>query len=378
MTAARAPLIALFLGNLEMGGAERVFVTLARQFVLRGYRVRLILAHKTGPLLDELDPAIEVIDLKAARPDQPTWLFALRTLFALRKHLHDSPPQALLSTLTGANLIAIIARALSGRSFRLIIREAVTLSNVRSELRLKAMRKLYPLADKVVALTGAMKTQLSTALTLSPSQIEVIGNPLNQERIVQLLNDPTECQRSQTHVPYWLAIGRLVAQKDFSTLINAAAQFNDDRAPHIVILGDGPLRHKLQTQINQHHLEHRVMLAGFTNNPYPWLANASGFVLSSRWEGYPNALLEALHFNLPIVATDYDESIYELLDTNPGSYHRIVSPGDSAGIAKEICSLESARKHFKYHKKTANFNSATSSQLISGRYLELLIPAIEP
>lgn len=376
MSATHPPLIALFLGDLEMGGAERVFVTLARQFVQRGYRVRLILAHKTGPLLDELDPAVEVIDLQAARPGQSPWLFALRTLFALRRHLRDSPPQALLSTLTGANLIAILARALSGRAFCLVIREAVTLTNLRSGVRLKAMRRLYPRADRIVALTGTMKTELSTALNLPAARIEVIGNPLDTHRIAQLLDDLTEHQRAQPHAPYWLAIGRLVAQKDFSTLIEAAARLGEDEAPRIVILGDGPLLPVLRAQISQHKLEHRVILAGFIANPYPWLANAAGFVLSSRWEGYPNVLLEALHFKLPIVATRYDDSVAELLDPHPGAPHRIVPVGDPQGMADAIRDLMSTQPSpSSPETKTARGSSTTSLQHVADRYLALLRPS---
>lgn len=374
MTAIPPPLIALFLGNLEMGGGERVFITLAHQFVRRGYRVRLILAHKTGPLLNELDPAIEVIDLQAARSRQPSWLFGLRTLLALRWHLHNHPPHVLLSTLTGANLVAILARILSGQSFRLVIREAVTLANVRSWLRLQAMRRLYPHADKIIALTGAMKAQLSTTLNLGSTQMEIIGNPLNTERIAQQLNDPIEHQRSQIHAPYWLAIGRLVAQKDFATLIDAAAQLKEDEGPRIVILGDGPLRHELQAQICQHKLTDRVLLAGFTTNPYPWLANAAGYVLSSRWEGYPNVLLEALHFNLPIVATRYDDSVAELLESPPNVQHRLVPIGDPVSMANAIRSLASTPRSGKHQPPPGQDTAAAAVQTIVDRYLALLLP----
>lgn len=337
------PVIALFLGDLEMGGAERVFVTLSHQFVQRGYQVRMILAHKTGPLLNELDPAIEIVDLQAARPEQPAWLFALRTLLALRRHLRDNPPHVLLSTLTGANLMAILARPLSGRAFRLVIREAVTLSNARSRLRLQAMRWLYPHSDKIIVLTGTMKKQLSSVLKLPASQMEVIGNPLSVERITQQLEDQAEQLRSQQHAPFWLAVGRLVAQKDFNTLIEAAALLRDRNTPiRFVILGDGPLRQQLQDRIYQLHLEDWVVLAGFTANPYPWFAKASGYVLTSRWEGYPNALLEALYFNLPIVATHYDDSVSELLENPYRARHRLVPVGNPASLADAIHSLAAA------------------------------------
>ena len=369
----QAPPIALFLGNLEMGGAERVFVILANQFAQQGHPVRLILAQKTGPLLDELSPAVEIIDLQAGRPGQPSWLFALRTLLALRRHLRDHPPGAMLSTLTGANLVAILARALSGQSFRLVIREAVTLSNVRSRLRLLAMRWLYPHADRVVALTESMRNQLCASLNLAAPRMDVIGNPLDTRRISQLLTDQREWQRSQLHRPYWLAIGRLAAQKDFATLIEAAAHLKEEDDPRFVILGEGPLRQELQAQICRLGLESRVTLAGLSTNPFPWLANASGFILCSRWEGYPNALLEALHFNLPIVATRYDDSITDLLSPGVDAPHRIVPVADPPSMADAIRSLVRAERSEK-NGRLPRIPPTASPQTVAQRYLALLLP----
>src|SRR5699024_105012 len=154
------PVIALFLPDLEMGGGERMFVTLARQFIQQGYRVRFILAVKTGPLLEEIEPAVVVVDLGVGGHWGPSWLFVLRTLLKLRSHLAKAPPVSLLSTLTGANLVAIAARALSRREFRLVIRGAVTLQNVQGKARLLAMRWFYRLADEIIALTLPMKVEL--------------------------------------------------------------------------------------------------------------------------------------------------------------------------------------------------------------------------
>lgn len=369
------PVIALFLGDLEMGGAERVFVTLSHQFVQRGYQVRMILAHKTGPLLNELDPAIEIVDLQAARPEQPAWLFALRTLLALRRHLRDNPPHVLLSTLTGANLMAILARPLSGRAFRLVIREAVTLSNARSRLRLQAMRWLYPHSDKIIVLTGTMKKQLSSVLKLPASQMEVIGNPLSVERITQRLEDQAEQLRSQQHAPFWLAVGRLVAQKDFNTLIEAAALLRDRNTPiRLVILGDGPLRQQLQDRIYQLHLEDWVVLAGFTANPYPWFAKASGYVLTSRWEGYPNVLLEAQYFDLPIVAARYDDSVKEILDLTPNSLHHLVPVGNPTSVADAIGTIYETQRTNK-HKPKYEDTGGASIKAIVDQYMNLILPA---
>jgi glycosyltransferase involved in cell wall biosynthesis len=328
----------LFLGDLAMGGAERVFVTLSRLLVERGYRVELILAHKNGPLLEELDPAVRVIDLDAYRDSEPRWIFGFRTVFKLAKYLRNQPPQVLLTTLTGANLACLFAKMLSGRSFRLVIREAVTLDNVRSLTRKLLMRLLYPLADRIIVLTEYMKEEMVNKLGIPSQHLAVIGNPLDTERIECLALDTDEQDETNTLTPYVLAIGRLSEQKDFSTLIRAWGLLPSP-APNLVIIGEGEQKEKLAKEIRELNLAGEVHLIGFRANPYPWFKMAQGYVLSSRWEGYPNALLEALYFELPVVVTEYDRSIHSLLTSFSKNEFRVVPVGQPAMLADAVREL---------------------------------------
>lgn len=328
--------ITLFIPDLEMGGAERVFVTLARQFLQLGHGVRLILARKTGPLLAELDPRVEIIDL-AAGPPRPAWRFGLRTLWRLSRELRHRPPEAMLSTLTGANLVAIAARVLSRRRFPLVVREASSVANVRSWLRRASMRWLYRHADRVVVLTSHMCRQFSSALDLPLAHFCVINNPLDTERIEALSLATDELEEIRLLQPYVLALGRLVPEKDYATLIRAAAS---GTTPRIVILGEGPQREALTALVEHLGAAEKVSLPGARRNPYAWLRNAAGFALSSRWEGYPNALVEAMHFGLPIVATHYDDSLNEDVLCHYPSNLRITTPvGDARALADALVGM---------------------------------------
>jgi glycosyltransferase involved in cell wall biosynthesis len=330
--------VTLFLGDLAMGGAERVFVTLSRLLIKRGYRVELILAHKQGPLLQELDPAVRVIDLGAQRGGKTGWIFGFRSLFKLAGHLRSHPPQVLLSTLTGANLVCLLARALSGCRFRLVIREAVTLDNVTSPIRKLLMRFLYPLADRVIVLTEHMKQEMVDNLKIPSHHLTIIGNPLDTERIDNLAQDTSEQNEISTLTPYVLAIGRLSEQKDFLTLIKAWSRLAST-ALNLVIIGKGDQKAELAESIRELNLVDNVHLIGFRANPYPWFRAAHGFVLSSRWEGYPNAMLEAIYFGLPVVATEYDPSVYSLLSSTPDDYFRIVPVGQAERLSDAIHEL---------------------------------------
>lgn len=329
--------ITLFIPDLEMGGAERVFVTLSRQFLQLGHGVRLILARKTGPLLAELDPRVEVIDL-AAGPTRPAWRFGLRTLWRLRRELRRHPPEAMLSTLTGANLVAIAARFLSGRWFPLVVREAVTLPGRESGLRRFAVRWLYRLADHAIALTEPMAAQLRERTGLPAGRISILPNPIDHEHIRGLSLQDTDRDEIAAARPYILSIGRLSPQKGYDDLLRALAML--PTPPRCIILGEGPQRTELEALVRKLHLQDRVLLPGLRTNPYPWLRHASAFVLCSRWEGYPNALLEAASFRLPMVVTRYDASVNSLLSAYEPDRLRLVDCGDIEALADALATLQ--------------------------------------
>jgi glycosyltransferase involved in cell wall biosynthesis len=253
----------------------------------------------------------------------------------LAKYLRDHSPQVMLTTLTGTNLVSIMARGLSRRRFRLVIREAAALNNVKSTVRKWLMRWLYPSADQIVALTEHMKEQMFNELKIPRHRVTVIGNPLDFERIDVLAKDKRELQYIRSLKPYIVAIGRLAEPKDFYTLIRARGKL-PPTAPNLVIIGDGPQRTALESIVQELDLKDCVHLLGFRSNPYPWLRAAQGFMLSSRWEGYPNVLLEALHFGLPIVATEYDCSLRALLRSLNSDCYRLVPVGDVDALAEAI------------------------------------------
>ena len=334
--------IAFFLPDLGMGGAERVFLTLSSALAQRGYKVELILARKSGPLLAEVDSKVVLIDLDAYRPGESSWLFGMRTVLRLALHLCRHPPDALFSTLTGANLSAIAARLLSRRKLRLFIREAATLTNVKSRARLWLMRVLYPLADKVIVLTDFMREQMHERLHLPTDKMVVIGNPVDGERLRRLAQDAELVKRTQEFKPYAVCVGRLSEQKDQATAIKAIARVNASRILNLVLVGDGPLKGALQVLAQDLGVENRVHFIGQQSNPYPWMAQAEVFVLSSRWEGYPNVLLEAVSLGVPVVATDYDASVNDVLGDADNA--RIVGVGECDNMALGIVLLADVPK----------------------------------
>jgi len=132
-----------------------------------------------------------------------------------------------------------------------------------------------------------------------------------------------------------LAIGRLTEQKDFFTLISAFAQLRQHRVLRLIILGDGELRAGLADHMAELGLsDDDVKLPGFVSNPFAWLARCSLFVLSSRWEGLPGALIEAMACGAPVVSTNCLSGPDEILEG--GRWGRLVPVGDVAALAQAM------------------------------------------
>ena len=302
--------VALLLPELRVGGAQKVFLTLAKDFVARGLRVDLVLVNLEGDLLAEVPPGVRLVPLSGRQTCGRTAL-AVTTLPRLIRYLRANRPDAMLSTLTGTNLIAVVAHRLARVPTRLVLREAATLENLHHPLYVPLMRFLYRSADAVVVLSLNMKNQLEKALRLVPDKVIQIPNPVDLTRIRQDAAEPLPDDYDASR-PYAVAVGRLAPQKDYMTLLDAFRVVVQTSPLRLVILGEGPDRAMIEARVRELSLGDRIELRGFDPNPYRWMARADLFVLSSRWEGMPNTVLEARALGVPVVMTEYDPSAREV------------------------------------------------------------------
>ena len=137
----------------------------------------------------------------------------------------------------------------------------------------------------------------------------------------------------------------------------------------LVILGEGPQRSLLESLIREFSLEHKVQLRGFVVDPYPWYRSADLFVLSSKWEGFGNVLVEALECGLPIVSTDCPSGPSEILEN--GRYGTLVPVGNPHAITAAMVNAVTATQDRDRLMERAK---AFSVRAISERYLEFCFP----
>jgi glycosyltransferase involved in cell wall biosynthesis len=227
-------------------------------------------------------------------------------------------PDLVFTTLTYINLLSLLLRPLLPSSTAFVAREAnIPSRSVKLEpfpwaVRI-ALRLLYPHFARIVCQSNDMSRDLVDRFGIAKPKITVIPNPVDGHRI--------RCQaaRSPARLPpavfNLIAVGRLCGQKGFDLLLRAFQKL-DSGPGHLTIVGSGPDRILLETLARSLNIDRSVTFAGYLGNPYPQMNAADVYVLASRFEGFPNVLLEAGCLGLPVAAFDC-----------PGDIGRIVIEG---------------------------------------------------
>ncbi|WOK38045.1 glycosyltransferase family 4 protein [Sphingomonas sp. C3-2] len=324
--AVRLPHICFLLPGLSAGGAERVVNILANRLVETGWTVTLVTLAAPGEApYYQFAPEVSVVGLglpPAPRGRVGGMVAAIRRVLKIRQAFGKANPDVIVSFLTRTNILALIA--MLGTGVPIIISERnnpelQTVGAIWAWLR----RRLYPRAFGLVTITqGAMDWY-----PRSPRQKQwVIPNPV--------MVPPMGPRRRHAHKTI-VAVGRLVPQKGFDLLLEAWARIAADCPEwRLVIWGEGEERKVLEAQIARLGLADRVALPGLTPTPGGWAVEADLFVLSSRFEGWGNALAEALSVGIPSISFDCDWGPGVLVAD--GQNGLLVPPGDVAGLAEGL------------------------------------------
>jgi glycosyltransferase involved in cell wall biosynthesis len=166
-------------------------------------------------------------------------------------------------------------------------------------------------------------------------RIHVLPNPVVNPDLFRLAREiPHLPSLLNAREPLILGVGRLVRQKDFPTLLRAFTIVRQQRPVRLIILGEGPERPILESLIKDLGVQHCVSLPGFVENPYAYMSRATVFVLSSRWEGLPSVLIQALACGTTVIATDCESGPREIL--GDGRYGALVPIADVSAMATAI------------------------------------------
>lgn len=333
----RQPRVLIFIHSLHGGGAERVAADLSAHWAQAGWQVMVVTQADAGDDAYTLDPRVQREILHTAGEGgglRGIWA-NVRRVRALRRVLRAFAPDIVLGMMTTASVLAVLAA--QGLPCRVIATEhthppSQTLSGLWQRLR----RWTYPRAARVVALTRGTADWL--AQHVPGSKLAVIPNPVHWplSRAEPVVAPPPADGRRRL-----LAVGRLHSDKGFDLLVQAYVQIAG-RHPEwdLIILGEGSERQRLQAQIDAAELTDRIAMPGRVGNVGDWYASADIYVLSSRFEGLSNTLLESLASGLTAVCFDCDTGPREVV--REGVDGVLVRPnGDVAAMAAALSALMS-------------------------------------
>jgi glycosyltransferase involved in cell wall biosynthesis len=291
----------LVISSLERGGAERTASVLANAWAEQGHQVTLITLARDDAPAYQLHSAINLRQLRLQIPGARNILHGifrqLRIVRVLRSALRQARPDAIVSFMETSNVLTLLAAR--GLAAAMIVTEHTHPAYVRLGWQWRTLRRLsYHRADALVCMTGP-------AWSWFQQRIKVKGCIIPNPVISPALTARNENQNGDRAKRIAIAMGRLSREKGFDLLLDAFSTIAG-RHPDwsLKILGEGPLRNELETQIRKLNLGGRAELAGTVDDPFPLLDDADLFVFSSRFEGFGNALCEAMACGLPAISFD--------------------------------------------------------------------------
>jgi len=328
--------VALYIPALNLGGAQRVTVDIANGLADRGYDVHLLLSYRRGELLADVDNNVQIVELHT--PHVPG-LGVLASFPSFVEYLRSERPDVLFSQMTYANVVAILASKISRTGVTIVATEH---DSFAAEARTKdrfvsfGARAVYWLADRVVGVSRGVAETVVEETFIDESDVAVLRNPIPIEEVYERSTEFTNSEYLEDdEYETILTVGRLSDQKDQATLVRAFARLHEHRPrTRLVIVGTGERESELRSLVERLGLTDAVSFAGFVDNVYAYMGSASVFVLSSRHEGLPTVLIEAMACGCPVVATDCPSGPREILQD--GEYGPLVPVGDESSLAEAI------------------------------------------
>lgn len=319
--------ILFFIPFMNGGGAERVIMTLLSHLDRQKYEPILVMMKREGRYLSMVPKNVEVIDLKSSQ--------ARYAIFKIVKVINEKKPDIVFSTLAYLNLIVAMIRPFFSKEMTFIARESNTVSVRNKREKYPRLfdwlyKKVYKNFDIIVTQAKYMRDDLLNNYGIDSEKMVIVYNPVDTTDIAKksqedsLVNLPNKYNL--------LAVGKLGYQKGYDILFPIMTQLDDSY--HLTILGEGSDKEKLEAQIKELGLESRVTMVGFSDNPFAYMQKADLLVLSSRYEGLANVILEANFCGTATVAFSSPGGVSEIVEDGKNGF--LVTPFDKEEFAKTI------------------------------------------
>lgn len=327
-----------FLGG---GGAQRVVSNILKFIDRSIFEPELAVLTMVGDYMNSLPNNIIFHNMNIRR--------SRYSMISLSRVIKKVKPQIIFSTLPEIDSAVYIAVKLSACSTKVVFRSPNFLSTYFFEVPVYTRffsLWAYRYADKIISSTEEMRTDMYNNFNMPPDKIKVIPNPIDIEMIekksIEPINDPLFQMKSLEKYPIIMAMGRLAKQKGFSYLLRAFKIVRDKLKARLVILGEGEKKNELENLAQNLNISTDVSFIGFKSNPYKYLSHANLFVLSSLWEGFPNAIIEAMACGTPVISTNCSSGPKEIITSCVNGL--LVPPENPEEMAKAILEVLTNKK----------------------------------
>ncbi len=358
--------VCFFLGSLQLGGIGKLSINLIEEFLKEGVEVDIFLMKDGGEYSDQVPDEVNIFCVEGS------WI---KRVSGFLKYLRAQRPDISMSARQRQDVINILCCLLTFGKVKPVVSVH---TNLTAEMEFKGRgtnnmvdkiaARLYRFVDTFIAVSAGVADDFSKRTGVPRNKIEVIYNPVFKPYVDDGTISMKFTEFKARHSKYIIGVGRMSPQKDFETLIRAYARLPESVKHGLVIAGDGPLRPQLQKLIEELGLRDKVLLLGFVDNPLYYLKNADLFVLSSKWEGFGNVIVEALGVGTPVVSTNCLSGPAEILED--GKYGKLVEVGNVEQLSDAITlSLSEKPQPDRLIAKAADFDVKT----IADKYLKLLL-----
>ncbi|MDD2367676.1 MAG: glycosyltransferase [Sulfuricurvum sp.] len=334
--------VLFFLPQMAGGGAEKVTINIMKLLDKKYFEVYLVTLSDKGPAMANVpkDIHIHILDVKKT----------LFSFFKLRKKITEINPDIVFSSLFRGNIALVVALTWSKLKPYIILRspnspKLLIANNELSRIMKYLIEFTYTKCDQIIAQTPEMREEIINFHGINPDKIKVLLNPIDQQDIDnKTVNSVSPYDSENINV---IAAGRLHHQKGFDILIESFAHvITKNPNFKLFIIGEDVSgeRISLEQKVKDLNLENHITFLGYQSNPYPYFKFADVYVLSSRWEGLPNTVLESLYLNTPVISTKCIPFLSKLIHDGDNGY--LVEVEDIHGLSNVILKTKEIKRIF--------------------------------
>lgn len=386
--------LAILIYSLAGGGAERV-VSILLEELFGKFDISLVLL---SPVIDyEIPENVKIYFLEKSNPFESGFvkLFKLPLLAVkYRNFCRKNKIDISLSFMNRPSYISILSKILFGNNIPILISERATPSKIYGSNTILArtnrflVRRLYPFSDHIISNSNGNRFDLESNFQVSNRLLSTIHNPINLSLVE--LNSSFQVELPGDDNSFTcISVGRLDEGKNHKLLIDVFSLLPASIKARLIILGEGPLKADLISNIRELSLEDRVFLVGFDSNPFRWMNRSDCFLFASSFEGFPNVLIEAMACGLPIISTDCPCGPREILcpESDPrhalergeecASYGILVPVGDVEAFVNALTlMINNSDLRARYRKRSLERVACYDSHEIAKRYEEKIVSCI--